>query len=932
MSKKWVYLSDEAEEAEAYAGSWEGARGLLGGKGAYKAALTRLGVPALLGFVVTSEACNAYLHAGGEPPAGLWAQVRQAIQAIEKARGKRFGDPAAPLFFSCGASSRFSMPGMMDEILDIGLNDETAKALAALTSNGKYVYNLYLRLVWLFGSVILNIPDEEFCQAIEAYKRDKGVEKDTDLLAEDWQALVEQFKAIIGRHRAVGFPQDPFEQVKLAVEAAFRHWNSPRAVAYRNQEGISHDLGMAVSFSAWVYGNQGEDSGIGVVFTRNPATGEKVLYGAYMPHAHGPDWADGLRPTQSMAALAVALPHAYAQLVEACARLESHYRDMQDVAFRIGEGKLWIFSTRNGKRAAWAAVKIAVDMVDEGLISREEALLRVSPEHVDTLLYPHFAFRAKDQARQEGRYLTSGVNASPGSVVGLAVFDADLAEEWGKAGKDVILVRPWTRPDDVHGMLAAKGVLTQQGIATGNAAVVMRQFGIPAVVGCRDIEIDLVARWLEVKGKVVKEGEWLSIDGTTGELFLGQLATEAASYEEQAELQTLLAWADEICDREDSRGLRVWANADYPQDAQRARSLGAKGIGLCRTERMFFEEERLPIVQAMVLAGDVEERKAHLDKLLPYQRADFEGLFKAADGLPVVIRLLDPPLHEFLPPKDDLLIEVTGLRLKARRLEKKGKAKKLVKVQSRLGEKERLLQAVEGVEDSNPMLGLRGVRLYLTMPEIAQMQVRTILEAVCNQARAGVQVLPQIMIPMVSHHNELEKVIELLVPAAQEVMAEKGIEIDYRFGAMIETPRAALTAGQVAEHAEFFSSGSGDLTKMVFGMSRDDAERSYLRRYVEEGVLPVNPFQALDRDGVGELVRMAVHQGRQVCPELEIGVCGSQAAEPGSIEFFHLAGLDYVSCSPFRVPVARLAVARAALKQQRLQKSRHEKRILQKGQ
>ena len=588
-----------------------------------------------------------------------------------------------------------------------------------------------------------------------------------------------------------------------------------------------------------------------------------------------------------------------------------------------------MLQTRDGKRTAKAAIKIAVDMVNEGLISTEEAIKRVTPSHVDALLHPQFDPNAKARAHEEGTYLASGVNASPGAAVGIVAFDADLAEEWGLAGKDVIMVRPETKPDDVHGMIASKGIVTSRGGATSHAAVVARQFGTPAVVGSEAIEIDLDARVLEVNGKTVREGEWLSLDGTSGEVFAGQITTEAPSFEEQTELITLLSWADEICAQDGvrswpedrtgfpTRGLQVWTNADYPRDAERARGFGAKGIGLCRTEHMFFEEARLPIVQAMILADGPEERKAHLDRLLPFQRADFEGLFEAMDGLPVIIRLIDPPLHEFLPSKDDLLVQVTEMRMKAKVLQKKSKKKakrKLAALEAELGEKEALLQAVEGMEEANPMMGLRGIRLGITMPEITQMQVRAIFEAACNKAKEGINVLPEIMIPLTGHFNELKVANELLVPVAKDVMAEKGIKVDYKFGTMIEIPRAAVTADQVADYAEFFSYGTNDLTQMTYGYSRDDAERNFLLHYVEHGILPENPFQVLDWDGVGALLEMGVVKGRQTRPDLEVGICGEHGGEPSSIEFCHLAGLNYVSCSPFRVPVARLAASHAALK------------------
>jgi pyruvate,orthophosphate dikinase len=926
MSKKWVYLFHEVEEAEKYAGGWDGVRGLLGGKGANLAEMTRIGVPVPPGFTITTEACNAYLAAGERFPEGMWDQVLEALKATEAEASKTFGDPANPLLVSCRSGAKFSMPGMMDTVLNIGLNDETAKGMVELTGNETFVYNSYRRLIQMFGSVVLGIADEPFEEALEHRKREKGVRDDTDLNAEDWKVLTQEFKAIVRQQKGFDFPQAPLEQLKLATEAVFESWFGKRAVDYRRAESIPDDLGTAVNIVTMVFGNMGWDSGTGVAFTRDPATGEKVMYGDYLLNAQGEDVVAGIRNTKKIAELGQEMPEAYGQFLDICARLEKHYQDMQDVEFTIERGKLWMLQTRNGKRTAKAAIKIAVEMADEGLISKEEALQRVTPTQVDTLLHPQFDPKAKKAAHEEGTYLASGVNASPGAAVGIAAFDADLAEKWGLEGKAVIMVRPETKPDDVHGMIAAKGIVTSRGGATSHAAVVARQFGKPAVVGCEAIEIDLEIRQLEVNGKIVKEGEWLSLDGATGEVFAGQIATEAPSFEDQVELKTLLEWADEICAREGTRtwpedykgfptrGLQVWTNADYPQDARRARSFGAMGIGLTRTEHMFFEQERLPIVQAMILAKTAAERQEHLDKLLPFQRADFEGLFEAMDSLPVIIRLIDPPLHEFLPAKDDLLVEVTEMKVKARRLEKRDKQKRLAKLRKKLAEKEALLQAVESMEEANPMMGLRGIRLGITLPEITQMQVRAIFEAACNKAKEGIDVHPEIMIPLTGHYNELKVANDLLVPVAKAVMAEKGIEIDYKFGTMIEIPRAAVTADQVAEYAQFFSYGTNDLTQMTFGYSRDDAERGFLLYYVEHGILPKNPFQQLDWDGVGELVKMGVRKGRQTRPELEVGICGEHGGDPSSIEFCHLAGLNYVSCSPFRVPVARLAAARSALK------------------
>ncbi|HID33707.1 MAG TPA: pyruvate, phosphate dikinase, partial [Anaerolineae bacterium] len=657
-----------------------------------------------------------------------------------------------------------------------------------------------------------------------------------------------------------------------------------------------HDLGTAVNIVTMVFGNMGWDSGTGVAFTRNPSTGEKALYGDYLLNAQGEDVVAGIRNTKPIKELAHDMPEVWEEFVAIADKLERHYRDMQDVEFTIERRKLWMLQTRTGKRTARAAIKIAVDMANEGLISKEEAVMRVTPEQVDTLLHPQFDEEIKKQAVAEGKLFAKGVNASPGAAVGQVYFDADTAERMAKEeGQDVIMVRPFTRPDDVHGMLAAKGILTSEGGATSHAAVVARQFGIPAVVGASDMVIDLENRTATAHGLTIHEGDWLSVDGGSGEVFFGQMPTTFPKFEEQTDLITLLSWADEF------RRLEVWANADYPADAKRARDFGAQGIGLTRTEHMFFEEERLPIVQRMILAETSEERTAALNELLPFQRGDFEGLFEVMDGLPVIIRLIDPPLHEFLPDLVELATEVAEMRA---RDETEG-----------LAEKVELLQAVESLHESNPMMGMRGVRLSIVMPEIVEMQVRAIFEAAANQALKGATVKPEVMIPLVSHVNELKVIQPRLQRIAKEVMEEKGIEFEYKFGTMIEIPRAALTAAEIAEVAEFFSFGTNDLTQMTFGYSRDDAEARFLLTYVETGILPKNPFQTIDVDGVGRLMKMAIDEGRATRPDLEVGICGEHGGDPESIEFCHHAGNNYVSCSPFRVPIARLAAAQAALKE-----------------
>ncbi|NMC45627.1 MAG: pyruvate, phosphate dikinase [Chloroflexi bacterium] len=908
--KKWVYLFNEVAEAEKYAGDWDGVRGLLGGKGANLAEMTRIGVPVPPFFTVTTEGCNAFLANGGKFPEGMWEQMVDALKVVEKAAGKEFGNPKNPLLVSCRSGAKMSMPGMMDTVLNIGLNDETAKGMVALTENERFVYDAYRRLISMFGSVVLGISDEHFEKVLEELKKAKNAKADTDLDAAALKELVEKFKKVTKDAKGFDFPQEPLEQIKLATEAVFKSWNSKRAIDYRKAADIPDDLGTAVNVVTMVFGNMGWNSGTGVAFTRNPSTGEKLLYGEYLLNAQGEDVVAGIRNTEKIQTMGENLPEANKQFLDIVANLEKHYHDMQDVEFTIENGKLWMLQTRNGKRTASAAVKIAVDMANEGLITKEQAVLRVTPTQVDTLLHPQFMGDTMKKAHADGKFFASGVNASPGAAVGQIYFDADTAEKMAKEkGQDVIMVRPFTKPDDVHGMLAAKGILTSEGGATSHAAVVARQFGVPCVVGASMVKIDMDKREMEADGKVVKEGDWISIDGGSGEAFVGKLDMSAPSLEEQTDLMTLLTWADEICAQDGirnapqgwpTRGLQVWANADYPQDARRARSYGAKGIGLCRTEHMFFEQVRLPIVQRMILAKTSEERTKALDELLPYQRSDFEGLFEAMDGYPVIIRLIDPPLHEFLPSEESLLEEVITMRVKG---ETKG-----------LAEKEALLASVRTMHESNPMMGLRGVRLSIVMPEIVEMQVRAIFEAAANMTLKGIAVHPEVMIPLTGHVNELKVIQPRLIEIAKTVMKEKGVDFTYKFGTMIEIPRAAVTAKEIAEVAEFFSFGTNDLTQMTFGYSRDDAERNFLVTYIEKGILPKNPFQTIDQDGVGALMRSAVKSGRETRIDLEVGICGEHGGDPASIEFCHTIGQNYVSCSPFRVPVARLAAAHVALK------------------
>jgi len=897
MSTKWVYLFEEVSQAEeAVGGDWEGVRALLGGKGANLAEMTRVGLPVPPGFTVTTEACNAYLAAGEQFPEGCWEQELEAMKATEATTGKKFGDPNNPLLVSCRSGAKFSMPGMMDTVLNIGLNDEVVEGMVKLTGDARFVYDSYRRLVQMFGSVVMNVDDEPFEEVLAEARAKAGVKTDAELNAEQWMEVTAEFKKIFKAETGIDFPQDPIQQIKLATEAVFKSWNGKRAVDYRNAAGIRHDLGTAVNIVTMVFGNMGNTSGTGVAFTRDPATGERVLYGDYLINAQGEDVVAGIRNTDPIAKLEQEMPDVYKQFVDICDKLEEHYREMQDMEFTIEQGKLWMLQTRDGKRTAKAAIKIAVDMANEGLITKEQAVLRVTPEQVDTLLHPQFDLEAKKAAAAEGKRLAKAVNASPGAAVGVVAMDADLAEKWAKEeGKDVIMVRQFTRPDDVHGMLAAKGIFTTEGGATSHAAVVARQFGVPCVVGASDVNLNYEKRELSVNGVTVKEGEWISIDGTSGEAFVGQIPTVDAALEEQEDLLTLLSWADEF------RKLQVWANADYPDDAQRARNYGAQGIGLCRTEHMFFESERLPIVQKMILAENEEVRQQALDTLLPYQKGDFTGLFSTMTDLPVIIRLIDPPLHEFMPEHDEVFERVITKRVKG---ETEG-----------LAEDEALLAAVESMHESNPMMGLRGVRLSVVFPGLVKMQVRAIFEAACEVKKQGYNPKPEVMIPLTGHVNELKLIQPQLEEVAKAVMEEQGVEVEYKFGTMIEIPRAALTAAEIAEVAEFFSFGTNDLTQMTFGYSRDDAEAGFLLKYVEDGILPTNPFQTIDQDGVGQLMKMAITNGRKTRPDLEVGICGEHGGDPASVEFCHYAGNNYVSCSPFRVPIARLAAAQAALKE-----------------
>ncbi len=902
MVRKWVYLFTELEEAEASVDDWEGVRALLGGKGANLAEMTRIQVPVSPGFTVTTEACIAYLGVEGEFPADIWKQQIEALHRIEATTQKEFGNPAKPLLVSGRSGAKFSMPGMMDTILNLGLNDEVARGMVELTGDERFVYDAYRRLIQMFGTVVRGMDGEVFEKVIEARRLAAGVTSDAELAAEDWMALTQRFKELVRAHTRAPFPQDPLEQLRAATEAVFESWNTKRAVDYRNASGIPHDIGTAVNIQTMVFGNMGETSGTGVVMSRNPSTGEPGLAGDFLVNAQGEDVVDGSRKTLNISVMADRFPQAYEQLCEIADRLEHHYRNMQDLEFTIEHGTLWLLQTRNGKRTAQAEVRIAVDMVEELLLGREEAVLRVSPEQVDFYLHPQF----DENARNEARVIATGLNVSPGAAVGVVAFDADTAERWAREdGKAVIMVRPETRPDDVHGMLAAEGIVTTRGGRTSHAALVARQFGKPAVVGVEALEIDLVDREARVGDLTIREGTEISVDGMRGEVYLGALPTVVPDIQD-AWLSKLLAWADEF------RTLEVWANADYPEDARRARDLGAQGIGLCRTEHMFFEGDRLPVMRDMIMARNHLERDDALDRLLPLQRGDFEGLFRAMDGYPVVVRLLDPPLHEFLPDHQELLSELADLKV---RLQHHTTLHEIDDTLEDIRAKQDFLERTELLLETNPMLGTRGVRLAVLLPEVTRMQTRALFQAAASCAREGVEVKVEVMIPLVSHVNELKNQRRVVEAEAREVMGEEEREIPYKLGTMIEIPRAALTADEIASTAEFFSFGTNDLTQTVFGISRDDAEAGFLRHYIENDMLSDNPFATLDVDGVGKIMKIAVELGRAVRPDLEIGICGEHGGDPRSVEFCHNTGLNYVSCSPFRVPVARFAAAQAAVKE-----------------
>lgn len=859
----------------------------LGGKGANLAEMTRIGLPVPYGFTISTQACNTYYVEGKTIPSIVESQILGALRRLEENMGKKLGDAENPLLVSVRSGSVFSMPGMMDTVLNLGMNDETVIGMGKLTNNPRFAYDSYRRFIQMFSNVVLDINTYYFEQFLEETRESKGYHTDPEMSAEDWKEVIEGYKGIVKKHTRKEFPQDPKEQLFLAINAVFDSWNNQRAIVYRRLNKIPDHLGTAVNIQSMVFGNMGDDSGTGVAFTRNPSTGEHVLYGEYLINAQGEDVVAGIRTPQPIQTLKDEMPAVYKQFAETCKRLEQHYQEMQDIEFTVERGQLFILQTRNGKRTAQAAIRIAVEMVEEGIIDKKTALLRVDPDQLNQLLH-----RRIDDKHQR-TLLAKGLPASPGAATGQVVFDADEAEELGNAGKKVILVRPETTPDDIHGIVAAQAIVTSRGGMTSHAAVVARGMGKACICGCDALKIDVKAKQFTVEEQVINYGDVITIDGSTGEIMLGEIPMIEPELSD--EFQLLLAWADQ------ARNIGVRANADNPEDARKAFEFGAGGIGLCRTEHMFMDLKRIPFVQKMILAESFNERKEALDELLPMQQGDFEGIFEAMQGFPVTIRLLDPPLHEFLPDKEELLVEVTKLQI-------------LDPSSPELKKKELLLKKVRQLDEYNPMLGHRGCRLGMVYPEIYEMQAKAIFYAAAKLADKGIEVQPEIMIPLVGHVNELKQMRQLVIDAAVKVQEEAGKKVEYTIGTMIEIPRAAITADQIAEEADFFSFGTNDLTQTTFGYSRDDAEGKFLQNYIENKVLPENPFAVLDQEGVGRLVEMGVRLGRQTKPSLKTGICGEHGGEKTSIDFCYKTGLDYVSCSPYRVPLARLAAAQATIR------------------
>ncbi len=860
---------------------------LLGGKGAGLAEMINLGIPVPAGFTITTEVCSEFNDAGGKISAELESEVRAQLARVEEVMGCRFGDASNPLLLSVRSGARTSMPGMMDTVLNLGLNEETVAGLAKKTDNPRFAYDSYRRFIHMYANVVMGMEIDHFEHILEDRKKQKGIHLDTELDAEDLKALVQLYKQAVQKRLGVEFPTDPWQQLWKAVGAVFRSWKTKRAIEYRRIHQIPEMWGTAVNVQAMVFGNMGTDCATGVAFTRDPSTGERRFFGEYLVNAQGEDVVAGIRTPLAINgyddSLEKVMPKAYDELVAIYQNLEKHYKDMQDIEFTIQKGKVWMLQTRSGKRTGRAAVRIAVDMVREGLLTDREALLKVSPSHLDQLLHPMLDPKAKRNV------LTKGLPASPGAAVGRVVFSADEAKDWSERGEKVILVRLETSPEDIHGMHAAEGVLTARGGMTSHAAVVARGMGKCCVSGCGELTLNYTEEYFQAKGVTVRKGDWLTLDGTTGEVILGQVPT--VQPELSGDFGELISWADKY------RRLKIRTNADTPNDSRVARAFGAEGIGLCRTEHMFFEPDRIDAVREMILADSVEDRQKALSKILPMQRSDFKEIFREMKGLPVTIRLLDPPLHEFLPHSDEDIRELA---------KKIGVSPEKLKVKA------------DSLHEFNPMLGHRGCRLGITFPEIYQMQVRAIMEAACELGKdEGFHIIPEIMIPLVGHVNELKVMRDDAVQVCEEVLKEKKSHIEYLIGTMIELPRAAITADEIATQADFFSFGTNDLTQTTFGFSRDDAGK-FLPTYIEKGILSVDPFVTLDQKGVGGFIRMGVDKGRQLKPKLKVGICGEHGGDPASVEFCHQIGLDYVSCSPYRVPLARLAAAHAAIRDRRI--------------
>jgi pyruvate,orthophosphate dikinase len=901
VSKKMIYFFGKGKAD----GNGE-MKALLGGKGAGLAEMTNAGIPVPPGFTITTEVCTGFYDNGKKVPAGLDEQMMQYIKKLEDAEGKKFGDKENPLLVSVRSGAKFSMPGMMDTILNLGINDITVQAVIKKTGNPRFAWDSYRRFIQMYADVVMELSKKEFEHLIDARKDKKGIKYDVDFNADDMKDMVSEFKGFVKKKLGKEFPQDPIEQLKGARDAVFKSWMNDRAIFYRKQNNIPESIGTAVNVQAMVFGNMGDDSGTGVGFTRNPATGEKIFYGEYLLNAQGEDVVAGVRTPNPIANLGKDMPSVFKQLRDITSRLEKHYRDMQDFEFTIEKGKLYMLQTRSGKRTGMAAVRAAVEMAKEKLITKEEAVLRVEPAQLDQLLHPVFDPKAKKEV------IAKGINASPGAASGRAVFTADEAVAWTKdKGEKVILVRLETSPDDIHGMDSAVGILTARGGATSHAAVVARQMGKVCVAGCEDLKVDEHSKTMTVRGSglVIKEGDWISINGTTGEVMNGKVPTMEPKME--GEFGEFMKWVDEF------KAIKVRANADIPRDAKVARQYGAEGIGLCRTEHMFFAEDRLPFMQEMILATDEAGRRKALEKLLPMQRSDFSGLFETMEGYGVTIRFLDPPLHEFLPKREELMVEVARMEARGEKDMKNDMLKKSLELipgtASDLEKAKKLLARVEELHEFNPMLGHRGCRLGITYPEISEMQTRAVIEAAIDLNKTGKKIIPEIMIPLVGNVKELKDQKNIVDATAQKVMAEKGVKIPYLVGTMIEVPRAAVTADEIATEAEFFSFGTNDLTQTTLGFSRDDAGK-FTKAYIDKGIFSADPFQTLDQVGVGQLIKMAVAKGRSVKPKLKIGICGEHGGDPASVEFCAGAGLDYVSCSPYRVPIARLAAAHAAIK------------------